>query len=66
MPAGPNLKGTARLVVLAAGIALAGWALWGMDDSLYRMILLVLGGAGIVLGIIGYLPLPRKKDSQAN
>lgn len=66
MPAEPNLMGTARLVVLAAGIALAGWAVWGMDDSVYRTSLLVLGGVGIVLGIIGYLPLLKRKDTQAN
>lgn len=66
MSAEPNLTGTARLLVLGAGIAMAGWALWGADDGLHQIVWLVSAGVCIVLGIMGYLPSLPKKVTKAN
>jgi hypothetical protein len=57
MAAEPNVKGMARLLYMVGGAALASWGLWGADQGWTQWAWLVLGGALLVLGVIGYSPL---------
>jgi hypothetical protein len=57
MAAEPNVTGMARLLYLVAGAAVASWGLWGADQGWTQWAWLVLGGALLVLGLIGYSPL---------
>ena len=57
MAAEPNIAGMARLLYLAAGAAAASWGLWGADQGWTQWAWLVLGGALMVLGAIGYSPV---------
>ena len=68
MAAEPNVAGVARLLYLAAGAAVASWGLWGADQGWTQWSWLVLGGALLVLGLIGYSPLHAllaKKNQKA-
>ena len=68
MAAEPNVAGVARLLYLAAGAAVASWGLWGSDQGWTQWSWLVLGGALLVLGLIGYSPLHAllaKKNQKA-
>jgi Protein of unknown function (DUF2892) len=59
----------ARLLYVVGGAALAGWGLWGAGEGWARWIWLLLGGAVLVLGIIGYSPLHAwfgTKDQKAS
>lgn len=69
MAAEPNVAGMARLMYLVAGAALASWGLWGADQGWTQWTWLALGGALLVLGMIGYSPLHAllvKKHQKAN
>jgi hypothetical protein len=69
MAAQPNVAGMARLLYVLAGAGLAGWGLWGTDQGWTRWALLLLGGAALVLGMIGYSPLHawlQTKDRKTN
>jgi hypothetical protein len=57
MAAEPNVAGVARIFYLASGAALASWGLWGADQGWTQWTWLALGGALLVLGLIGYSPL---------
>jgi len=57
MAAEPNIVGMARLLYLVAGAGLACWGLWGADQGWTQWSWLALGGALLVLGLIGYSPL---------
>ena len=57
MAAEPNVAGMARLLYLVAGAAVASWGLWGADQGWTQWSWLVLGGALLVLGVIGYSPV---------
>jgi hypothetical protein len=57
MAAEPNVAGAARLLYVVAGAAVASWGLWGADQGWTQRFWLVLGGALLVLGVIGYSPL---------
>jgi hypothetical protein len=57
MAAEPNIAGMARLIYLVAGVAVASWGLWGADQGWTQWAWLALGGALLVLGLIGYSPL---------
>jgi hypothetical protein len=57
MAAEPNVTGMARLLYLLAGAAVASWGWWGADQGWTQWAWLVLGGALLVLGLIGYSPL---------
>lgn len=57
MAAEPNVVGVARLLYVVAGAAVASWGLWGADQGWTQWTWLVLGGALLVLGAIGYSPL---------
>jgi uncharacterized membrane protein YccC len=57
MPAEPNVTGMARLLNLVAGAAVASWGLWGADQGWTQWAWLLLGGALLVFGLIGYSPL---------
>lgn len=57
MAAEPNIAGMARLLYLVAGAAVASWGLWGANQGWTQWAWLVLGGALLVLGAIGYSPL---------
>jgi hypothetical protein len=57
MAAVPNVTGMARLLYLIAGAAVASWGLWGANQGWTQYAWLVLGGALLVLGLIGYSPL---------
>ncbi len=57
MAAEPNITGMARLLYLVAGAALVSWGLWGADQGWSQWSWLALGGAVLVLGLIGYSPL---------
>lgn len=52
-----NLKGMARLLYLIAGAAFISWGLWGADQGWTQWAWLALGGAILILGLIGYSPL---------
>ena len=68
MAAEPNVTGVARLLYIAAGAAVASWGLWGADQGWTQWSWLVLGGALLVLGLIGYSPLHAllaKKNQKA-
>jgi len=68
MAAEPNVAGVARLLYLVAGAAVASWGLWGADQGWTQWSWLVLGGALLVLGLIGYSPLHAllaKKNQKA-
>jgi hypothetical protein len=57
MAAEPNVAGTARLLYIVAGAAVASWGLWGAGQGWTRWTWLALGGVLLVLGLIGYSPL---------
>jgi hypothetical protein len=57
MAAEPNVAGMARLLYLVAGISVGSWGLWGADQGWTQWAWLALGGALLVLGLIGYSPL---------
>jgi hypothetical protein len=57
MAAEPNVVGVARLLYVVAGAAVASWGLWGADQGWTQWTWLILGGALLVLGAIGYSPL---------
>lgn len=68
MPAEPNVTGMARLLYFVAGAAVVSWGLWGADPGWTQWSWLTLGGALLVLGLIGYSPvhtLLQKKHSKA-
>ena len=68
MAAEPNVTGMARLLYVVAGAALACWGLWGADQGWTQWSWLALGGALLVLGLIGYSPVHAvllKKHSKA-
>jgi hypothetical protein len=69
MAAEPNVTGMARVLYLSAGAAVASWGLWGADQGWTQWTWLVLGGALLVLGLIGYSPLHAllvKKQQKAS
>jgi hypothetical protein len=69
MAAQPNVSGMARLSYVAAGAAIAGWGLWGANQGWTQWSWLALGGALLVLGVIGYSPLHAwisKREPKAN
>lgn len=69
MAAEPNVVGVARLLYVVAGATLASWGLWGADQGWTQWMWLVLGGALLVLGVIGYSPLHAlfaKKQEKAS
>jgi Protein of unknown function (DUF2892) len=69
MAAEPNIAGVARLLYLVAGAAVASWGLWGADPGWTQWAWLALGGALLVLGLIGYSPLHAwfvKKNQRAS
>jgi hypothetical protein len=53
----PNVAGVARLLYLVGGAAVASWGLWGANQGWTQWAWLALGGALLVLGLIGYSPL---------
>jgi hypothetical protein len=57
MAAEPNVEHMARLLYLVGGAAVASWGLWGADQGWTQWVWLSLGGALLVLGLIGYSPL---------
>ena len=57
MAAVPNVTGMARLLYFVAGAAVVSWGLWGANQGWTQWSWLVLGGALVVLGVIGYSPL---------
>jgi hypothetical protein len=57
MAAEPNVAGMSRLLYFVSGLAVASWGLWGADAGWIQWSWLSLGGAFLVLGIIGYSPL---------
>ena len=57
MAAEPNVAGVARLLYLVVGAAVASWGLWGADQGWTQWTWLVLAGALLVCGLIGYSPL---------
>jgi Inner membrane protein YgaP-like, transmembrane domain len=57
MAAEPNIAGMARLLYIVAGVGLASWGLWGADPGWTQWTWLILGGAVLVLGLIGYSPV---------
>lgn len=68
MAAEPNVTGMARLLYVVAGAAVVSWGLWGADQGWTQWSWLTLGGALLVLGLIGYSPLHAllvKKPSKA-
>ena len=68
MAAEPNVAGMARLLYLVGGAAVASWGLWGADQGWTQWSWLALGGALLVLGLIGYSPLHAwfaKKNQKA-
>ena len=69
MAAQPNIQGMARLICVILGAALSGWGLWGADQGWTQWTWLALGGAVLVLGIIGYSPIHArlaKKEQKAS
>lgn len=69
MPAEPNVAGIARLSYIVGGIAVASWGLWGADPGWTQWSWLLLGGALLVLGVIGYSPVHaffKKKAPKGN
>jgi hypothetical protein len=69
MAAQPNVSGMARLSYVVAGAAIVSWGLWGADQGWTQWSWLALGGALLVLGVIGYSPLHAwisKRDQKAN
>ena len=57
MAAEPNVAGIARLLHVVAGAAVASWGLWGADHGWTQWSWIAMGGALLVLGVIGYSPL---------
>jgi hypothetical protein len=69
MPAEPNVTGMARLLYVVAGATASSWGLWGAAQGWAQWSWLALGGALLVLGVIGYSPLHAllaKKHQKAN
>jgi len=69
MPAEPKVSGMARLLYVVGGAAFASWGLWGANQGWTQWTWLVLGGALLVLGLIGYSPLHAwfsKSSAKAN
>ena len=69
MTAEPNVAGIARLLYVVAGAAVASWGLWGANQGWTQWSWLALGGALLVLGVIGYAPwhaLLAKKNQKAS
>lgn len=54
MAVAPNLLGLWRAGYVAAGVVLAAWGLFGVSASWAMIGLLVLAGALIVEGLIGF------------
>ena len=50
----PNLGGMARVGYVLAGVALAGWGLFGANAVWVKILSLALGGALIVEGLVGF------------
>ncbi len=50
----PNLGGMTRAGYVVAGVALAAWGLFGANAAWARIPSLVIGGALIVEGLIGF------------
>jgi hypothetical protein len=57
MPAESNVSGMARLLYVVGGAAVASWGLWGADPGWTQWTWLVIGGAVLILGLIGFSPL---------
>ena len=57
MAAEPNIKGMARLLYVATGAGVVSWGMWGADEGWTQWAWLMLGGAILILGAIGYSPL---------
>jgi uncharacterized membrane protein len=57
MAAETNVTGIARLLYIVTGIATVSWGLWGADQGWTQWTWLALGGALLVLGLIGYSPI---------
>jgi Protein of unknown function (DUF2892) len=57
MAAEPNVAGMARLLYFVAGASVVSWGLWGADQGWTQWLWMALGGALLVLGLIGYSPL---------
>jgi len=57
MPAEANVAGVARLLYIAAGVAISSWGLWGADAGWTQWSWLALGGLLLILGLIGYSPV---------
>ena len=69
MAAEPNVSGMARLLYIVAGAAGASWGLWGADPGWTQWTWLALGGAVLILGLIGYSPIHawlQKNDQKAS
>lgn len=56
MAAQPNLPRLARVGYVAAGLALVGWGIWGVESAWARYLLALLGAVALVEGLIGYCP----------
>jgi len=54
MTAVPNLNGMFRTGYVLAGAGLAAWGLFGVDARWVKLLLLFIGGALIVEGVIGF------------
>lgn len=57
MPAEANVSGMPRVLYFVCGGSCAIWGLWGADQGWTQWTWLALGGALLVLGLIGYSPL---------
>ncbi len=54
MTAVPNLSGMSRTGYVLAGVGLTSWGLFGVDAGWAKLLLLLIGGALIVEGLIGF------------
>jgi hypothetical protein len=69
MAAQANIAGMARLLYVVAGAGIVSWGLWGADQGWTQWAWLAIGGALLVLGLIGYSPIHEwllKKEQKAN
>jgi len=65
----PNLSGIARAGYVVAGIILSAWGIWGASVGWAQIVWLVIGGALIVEGAIGFCTVSwffGKKAKPAN